>query len=178
MLLADFESLIAEACPKGSHCVFGVYAAGNSPNFSVRYSGQTGKGVTQKFLGSTTGPELRELLLIGDNFKETKILFQFLTLCPTGKVRAFRREYYERFSKFSFPSSFSSSPLTKFDFLREQQDRRIQFQLTVDLENLDIVEIRPSAFVKTTLDSSSRLRQAMLEATGLNNKGVLLELLG
>jgi hypothetical protein len=171
MLLADFESLLAAACPKGNHCVFGVYAAGNSPNFSVRYSGQTGKGITQKFLGSTTGPELRDLLLIGDNFKETKILFQFLTLCPIGKIRAFRKDYYERFS---FASSTSSSPLTKFDFLREQQDRRIQFQLTVDLENLDIVDIRPSAFVKTTLDSSSRLRQAMFEATGLNNKGVLL----
>lgn len=167
MLFTDFEDLMREACPVGRQLVFAVLANGAPPNLSIRFSGDSGKSIIEKFLTSVkTEGRLRDLVNAGSTRTETKVLFQFLGLSEKGRSSLFRRRWYAKY--LDLAERVHGRGHTSLELLRLPPDRTIQFQVTLTLDTLEITDFKISKILESLIDSPMKLTQTMHDVNRAN----------
>ena len=127
-----------------------------------------GKGVLRKFVDSTAGDELREFTMNRGSYPETKVLFQFLGLTPVGSIREYRRAWYRAYDLKA--SAAHGSLYTKQELLSSVPHREIQFQISINLASMEIVDIRPSKKLEALLSSPASWQQVMYQASKMNER--------
>lgn len=170
MLIATFQEKLAEACPEDSQLIFAVLVNGNRQNLSVRFSGSTGKGVLDKFLTSVASQgRLRDLIDAGPSYTSTKVLFQLLGIAKKGDASGFRRQWYAKY--LDLVERIHGRGFAAIEILKLQPHRELQFQATIALDTLEILDFKLSKSLESVIEDRGGLARKMQDAHTLNMPG-------
>ena len=161
----EFDELFRESCDPGKLLVFAIHiAARPSHRVLIRSMGASGLGIVGKAFAYLKENGARNIVGVGDGVSTGKIRFLFLGVTNSGGLTEYRRKWYRHYSQLA-EICWGRGQYEHVDYLKLLNDKRIQFQFSFDLNNLEIVENNATQSFFDILENEHYLRGALESAT-------------
>lgn len=164
----EFDDLFRECCGNGETLVFAIhFAARPSHRMMIKSMGPTGLGIIAKALKFLRENDARDVLGANANFSEGKVRFVFLGITGAGTLTQYRRRWYGHYGKLA-EICWGRGATDYPKYLTLLEDKRLQFQLTFNLDNLEILDNKATDAFYDFLEREHHLRAALEQASQSN----------
>ncbi len=167
----EFDELFRECCDPGEVLVFAIhFAARPSHKMMIKSMGPTGIGIISKAFKFLKENDARSVIGADSNFSEGKVRFVFLGITGARTLTQYRRQWYRHYGKLA-EICWGRGATDYPKYLTLLNDKRIQFQLNFNLDNLEILENKATNSFYDFLEREHHLRAALEQSSRANWPG-------